>query len=714
MSTSPDVIGVYVLLGGLVAGMILVIAALIHYLLRLWKLRHHVVLKKRRVIICIHYIICLLFVELVTVLSVTVNTNVIDINVDSGYEVWHFFSTLLFWFVLTSSSSLNAVKGYLIWYDINWLSASQNERWHMIIASDSNENNNKKTKLNSNNNNNHNHVDGHAKQNSSGSSIGRISGKYSISIKTGILRMDRDHAWFIRNKYRFGNQFNVLLICYGYSFFCGLVISTMTATMNITSVGEYLVYIGVSVLQLQVPLCIRVWIYYQFKYKLEFEDNFFIARESLEEFKMLVIIYMLLFTFVAVFVVDASSDTNSISPISYAYWNILLVASVTIGAPVAYLRRIRWLLKMISPLLNDQSYYKNHLRKKAIKKQNRNSKKISIKISKNSKNNGKRNNILQPDFSDVLKKGKTRLELESATEAMLSVSLLESTNSSISSSPKSSGVSDNNSIMNDGSVNSYDSHDQEVHLNDVLSHSQGVNLFMHHLCCEFSTECLLSLIEFIQYQDYILEMYLTDLDKHSDEYKKKILSIRLNVELPSSVPKSSIVYGTHGCVSIVKSVSKLGSFRTMRSTRRLTKFVSDNNMGYVDIDMDGNSINEIRYKCYLLYKKYIALSSEFEINISSRTRRWFINRMDNLNEWMMQDNDKLNKLNKNKDKNEENQVLATEEKDKDKDKEKETLIDLCFIFNQCANEMYRLMQGSFSRFKDSNQSKKLTSFIFVR
>eukprot|EP01084_Bolivina_argentea_P077337 140261_1 len=68
-------------------------------------------------------------------------------------------------------------------------------------------------------------------------------------------------------------------------------------------------------------------------------------------------------------------------------------------------------------------------------------------------------------------------------------------------------------------------------LSDLLEHHIGFDAFMMHLIKEFSMECLLSYIEFIQFIEFIMR-------KCPDVHNEDIFIL---VRFPSSVPLSHII-----------------------------------------------------------------------------------------------------------------------------------------------------------------------------
>lgn len=110
--------------------------------------------------------------------------------------------------------------------------------------------------------------------------------------------------------------------------------------------------------------------------------------------------------------------------------------------------------------------------------------------------------------------------------------------------------------------------------------------YLSHLFAiyRYSTECLLSLIEFCQFEKYIMDHHDFG-DVEIDKLSTGNQDITLNSEIP--------------CSSIVNSIYKLKSD---------------------DMNIDCHLLNEIKYKSCKLFKKYIERGSELEINISWKLR----------------------------------------------------------------------------------------------
>ena len=142
---------------------------------------------------------------------------------------------------------------------------------------------------------------------------------------------------------------------------------------------------------------------------------------------------------------------------------------------------------------------------------------------------------------------------------------------------------------------------------------------MKHLSNEFSMELLLSLVEFIQFKQFI-DKKLEKQKNTKDEISKLLLA--------SCIPKSTIVY---------------------------------------------NKNDNLKEKALKLYNKYIRVSSEWEINVSSGLRKQLQNRFEN---------------NYNNNNNDNNHGLFEWNDD-----------ELYTVFDQCNDEMLKLLGYSLSRFR---------------
>ena len=114
----------------------------------------------------------------------------------------------------------------------------------------------------------------------------------------------------------------------------------------------------------------------------------------------------------------------------------------------------------------------------------------------------------------------------------------------------------------------------------LLSNEKSVNLFMKYLAKEYSMECMLSFIEMSQYQNYLIQN-----DSEQAINSEIITKVRARSEngFAKNIPISEIIE---------------------------PEFNSESD----------DQIFEFKIKAYNIYKKYVQVGSEFEINVSSLTR----------------------------------------------------------------------------------------------
>ena len=163
----------------------------------------------------------------------------------------------------------------------------------------------------------------------------------------------------------------------------------------------------------------------------------------------------------------------------------------------------------------------------------------------------------------------------------------------------------------------------DIQLPFILNDGVLYDLFMYHLMSEFSMECLLAFTEFEQYRLKCHDVFGLDVQTTGD---------MRNVILAENIPKSAIVYDGDG-----------------------------------SRDNDEN-VSIFKLKAYRLFRKYIAIGSEFEINISYSARRELINLMNDHDKWL-------------------NEAIQID------------LNDLSNLFASCCDQIYGLLNDSVVRFK---------------
>lgn len=168
----------------------------------------------------------------------------------------------------------------------------------------------------------------------------------------------------------------------------------------------------------------------------------------------------------------------------------------------------------------------------------------------------------------------------------------------------------------------------------------------------FAMECLLSYTEFLQYKHVAHQAFGL---QHFEENGV--------ITLSEMTPKSAIVYDNYNADTMIRE-NEDTSISTVPTTSPLT----------IDLN-EQTKINMFKIKSYRLFKKYVALGSEFEINVSYAERYRLIGLMNNKRLWM----------------NEESKISVN---------------DLCNIFSACQNEIYSLMNDSVTRFKTTETFQK--------
>ena len=85
---------------------------------------------------------------------------------------------------------------------------------------------------------------------------------------------------------------------------------------------------------------------------------------------------------------------------------------------------------------------------------------------------------------------------------------------------------------------------------------------------------------------------------------------------------------------------------------------------------EGELIEEYKIRGYMLYYKYVAIGSEFEINIDYGTRNKLVSQINDINQWLCDENVDLE--------------------------------ELSVLFDNCIHQMYQFCKFSMGRFKQSD------------
>ena len=203
-----------------------------------------------------------------------------------------------------------------------------------------------------------------------------------------------------------------------------------------------------------------------------------------------------------------------------------------------------------------------------------------------------------------------------------------------------------------------------ITLKQILCHEKAFELYTWNLQYEFSIECILSFVEFIQFQEfvylYVEENKLKYNNNHNinnSEYDGRVWC--KTHKSPPNVPKSFIVWFD---IETGKEIEKNYHF-------------SMNEMDFKYM---------AQYKAYLLFLKYIDYGADFEVNISHRVRsgirKLFSNKDDGGN-WMYNDNVSLSHL--------------------------------LYLFNDICDQLYSLLNSSYDRFQMTSEFERLQNLVFI-
>ena len=194
---------------------------------------------------------------------------------------------------------------------------------------------------------------------------------------------------------------------------------------------------------------------------------------------------------------------------------------------------------------------------------------------------------------------------------------------------------------------------RDIQLPAILNDDGLYDLFMYHLMSEFSMECLLAFTEFEQYRSTCHDVFGMELQSMGD---------MRNVILAENIPKSAIVYGDDGDIN---NENNNDHGKNIQKCNTMMQF---------GINSD-DKLSLFKLKAYRLYIKYIAVGSEFEINISYTERNRLMSMMDDQEKWMSKDTQiDINKLGN--------------------------------LFQNCCDQIYGLMNDSSIRFKSTKEFKK--------
>jgi len=242
-------------------------------------------------------------------------------------------------------------------------------------------------------------------------------------------------------------------------------------------------------------------------------------------------------------------------------------------------------------------------------------------------------------------------------------------------------------------------------LKSVLKDPMWFDQFMAHLATEFSTECLLAIIEFNQLQEHCIEHFHDYLSSRYD-YKRRLL------ELPPDIPQSLIVYGssrekvTECDLAITlesvanKSMEPLtGSTLNVLNSHKHYETASGDITPSDDVAVKHSpnlrrtksnglyaDLKPLRNRMRLLYQKYIESRAEFQINIRYDMRNEFAHMVDNEELWAAVDS----RSGKNRNKLHSEKIIS------------EKLHQILTLLAKVVDEMLKLLSHSFARFRQTS------------
>jgi len=244
---------------------------------------------------------------------------------------------------------------------------------------------------------------------------------------------------------------------------------------------------------------------------------------------------------------------------------------------------------------------------------------------------------------------------------------------------------------------------KKLKIKDILQHNKCFEVFIEHLAHEYCMEGLLSIIEISQYRDYmlfcepVLKQEYDNPANHKAALSDTILSS--NSLTPSSVASSPIIPSmtstgseTSGFYNdgitkyydlpdeIVKSEIVYPGFYKAISTKCMKKDTTDDYMKENMINDKQQRIQRYKEMAYALFDKYVRTGSEYEINVSYTVRMKYMTLMASRDMWMN----------------------GTQDIDE---------TELFRLFEDCYDEMLRLMSQSFTRFKRTEKFDKVREVL---
>eukprot|EP01083_Nonionella_stella_P036250 98925_1 len=413
---------------------------------------------------------------------------------------------------------------------------------------------------------------------------------------------DAQTDWYLTHRHTFGNTKyvrNRMIIP-----MCALQCVSVVIPQFITPYHNTLWWRIYYNFHLFVPFTVLVVIYSSTN---KFADNFYITKEMQRVFICLTTAYSI------VFILNILELAGNLSPHIKTICFCVQMNAIWCGQFLAIITAIYWVPKQVQPLIIAQHY---QLKEVPIRPQS----KVKVPVvermispSSGSQYNDYYENIDDMEYVEVLVLDKTH---------------------------RKDSVKHN-----------------KIKLCDVLMHYEGFELFMQHLTKEFSVECMLSLVEMVQFQQSVYKCMKEFYGKHGGDTNRKQFEefenyIKMkspwfhSLRFPKDVPLSGIV-----CDARKDEMNML------------------------------DAIQRCKCKAYDIYKKYIDYDAMLQINLPFKIKKEMNSIMNNYDVWIAMDH--------------------------------VTLFDLLRLFDTSCDQMYTLMLSSYDRFCLTHNYNKLRDCVFL-
>eukprot|EP01083_Nonionella_stella_P188682 696024_1 len=190
---------------------------------------------------------------------------------------------------------------------------------------------------------------------------------------------------------------------------------------------------------------------------------------------------------------------------------------------------------------------------------------------------------------------------------------------------------------------------RKLNLVDLLADDAHVELFINHLMKEFNMEVWISFVEFVRFQEHMIELF----NLNPDDY--------YTYALCQSIPKATTIVNTSVEAIAAQALKRSSSNRFSGTYTEMDEKNEDESAQTTKI-ICGKSVAR------KLFVKYIQTGSEYEINISFDQRNQFEKMMTDYNEWLSMQH---------------------------------TPENLALLFKDISSELFKLLQYSFGRFKEN-------------